>query len=118
MPALQVKPGISGCYRSHLMVDPRDQSAYPSFERDNALHSEVIHHRLMQQSQPPCLLDQVRRSLCLNHFSLKDEETGDGEATAFPASILAAVASLTFLPLTCLGSHPIAHQTNESIQVA
>lgn len=57
------------------MVNPGDWGAYPSFMRDNAFNSSVIYQNAMLQPQPPRLLDQVRQTLRLKHFSHKTEKS-------------------------------------------
>jgi len=52
------------------MVNP-GLGAYPAQMLDNILNTGVIHLSLMQQPQPPRLLDQVRQSIRLEYFSLK-----------------------------------------------
>ena len=57
------------------MVNPGDWGAYPSFWRDNTLNFGVIHQDAMLQPQPPRLLDPVKQTLRLKHFSLKTEKS-------------------------------------------
>jgi hypothetical protein len=52
--------------------------AYPSLLPDNTPIWDLIHHLAMPQppqSQSPRLLDQVRESIRLKHFSLKTEQS-------------------------------------------
>lgn len=57
------------------MVNPGDWGAYLSFMRDNTLDFGVIYQDAMLQPQPPRLLDQVKQTLRLKHFSLKTEKS-------------------------------------------
>jgi len=57
------------------MVNAGDQGDYPPFVLDNTLDPGVIQHLSMSEPQPPRLLDQVRQSLRLRHFSLKTEKS-------------------------------------------
>lgn len=57
------------------MVSPGDWGAYPSCGRDNTLDFGVLYQDAMLQPQPPRLLDQLKRSLRLKHFSLKTEKS-------------------------------------------
>jgi integron integrase len=56
------------------MVNPGDRGAYPSKVLDNTPLTGVIQRLSMSPSQPPRLLDQVRESIRLKHFSLKTEK--------------------------------------------
>jgi len=73
--ARKFKSAFLGCYPLHLMVNPGGLGAYPAQIPDNILNTGVIHPYLMQQPQPPRLLDQVRQSIRLKHFSLKTEKS-------------------------------------------
>jgi Phage integrase, N-terminal SAM-like domain len=69
------KPDVLGCYVSDLMVNPDDWGAYPLKILDNTIHVGVIQYLSMSLSQPPRLLDQVRESIHLKHFSIKTERS-------------------------------------------
>ncbi len=60
------------------MVNAGDQGAYPLFVLNNTLDPGVIQHLSMSEPQPPRLLDQVRQSLRLRHFSLKCDSLAGG----------------------------------------
>jgi len=72
---LQAKFGNSGCYPSLLIVNPGDRGAYPSFLLDNTPHTGIILHHPISQAQSSRLLDQVRQSIRLKHYSLKTEKS-------------------------------------------
>jgi integron integrase len=57
------------------MVNPGKWGAYPSFVLDNTLNYGVIQQDVMSEPQPPRLLDQVRQTLRLKHFSPKTEKS-------------------------------------------
>lgn len=71
-----VKPVVLGCYPADLWVNSGNRECYPSLVTDNTLNAGLIHHpKLMTQPQPPRLLEQVRQSIRLKHFSLKTEKS-------------------------------------------
>ena len=56
-----------------MVVDPRNQGAYPSKAVDNTPVTGIIQYLPMPSPQPPRLLDQVREAIRLRHFSIKTE---------------------------------------------
>jgi len=72
---LTVKSGFSGCYPTDSVVNSRDQGAYSSKVVNKSLDSGVIKHLPLPSSQPPRLLDQLRETFRLKHFSLKTEKS-------------------------------------------
>jgi integron integrase len=57
------------------MVNPGDSGTYPSIVLDNTLNWLLIQHLTMSQLQPPRLVDQIRQSIRLRHFSPKTEKS-------------------------------------------